>query len=63
MKMTSDQRRWQAESDARTLADYQEIMGDSKRKAAAIKQAKAEAARLEKSVNNFKAASNSNRKK
>jgi len=37
---------WQAEDDARTMARYEEIMGDSKRKARAIKKAKEQAADL-----------------
>lgn len=39
---------WRREEDARTLARYQEIMGDSRRKAAAISEAKRQAAELEK---------------
>jgi len=39
---------WQAEDDARTMARYEEIMGDSKRKARAIKKAKEQAADLQK---------------
>lgn len=31
---------WQADYDANTMAEYQEIMSDSKRKAAAIRAAK-----------------------
>jgi hypothetical protein len=31
---------WQAESDARTLVEAEQIMSDRKRKSAAIKQAK-----------------------
>ena len=39
---------WQAEEDARTLARYQEIMNDTKRRSAAIKQARIEATDLQK---------------
>lgn len=38
---------WQADCDARTMSDYQRIMGDPKRKAAAIKRAKELATELE----------------
>lgn len=48
MKMSMDQKKWQAESDAETMARYQEIMSDSKRKSAAIKAAKAKAEDLTK---------------
>lgn len=39
-KISQQEKKWQAESDARTLAEYQNIMSDSKRKAAAMKAAK-----------------------
>jgi hypothetical protein len=55
-KMSAEQLKWQAEDDARTMARYQEIMGDSRRKSAAIKQARAEAANLEKRANAMKMA-------
>lgn len=48
---------WQAEDDARTLAMYQEIMNDNKRKAAAMKQAKTQAKELERRAKNMKLAS------
>ena len=40
--------RWQAESDAQTMASYQEIMGDKARMNRAIKVAKSRAADLTK---------------
>ena len=40
-----------AEEDARTMAHYEEIMSDSKRKAAAVKAAKAMATDLNKRAN------------
>ena len=40
--------RWQAESDAQTMASYQEIMGDKARMNRAIKVAKSKAADLTK---------------
>lgn len=47
-KLSSDEQRWRAQSDAHTMAEYEAIMGDSKRKAAAIKEAKTQAAELNK---------------
>lgn len=47
-KLSADEKRWRAESDADTMARYQEIMEDSTRKAAAIKAAKERAADLNK---------------
>ena len=44
---------WQADYDAETMARYQEIMSDSKRKSAAMKAAKAKAKDLQKSLNNM----------
>lgn len=43
-----DELRWQAESDAQTMASYQEIMGDKARMNRAIKVAKSRAADLTK---------------
>lgn len=51
ISMTSQKRdelRWQAESDAQTMASYQEIMGDKARMNRAIKVAKSKAAYLTK---------------
>lgn len=51
ISMTSQKRdelRWQAESDAQTMASYQEIMGDKARMNRAIKVAKSKAADLTK---------------
>lgn len=39
---------WQADSDAYTMAQYEEIMQDSKRRAAAVKAAKSKAEDLNK---------------
>lgn len=55
-KLSFDEKRWQAEEDARTMARYQEIMSDTKRKSAAIAQAKQEAANLQKRANAMKLA-------
>ncbi len=43
-----DELRWQAESDAQTMASYQEIMGDKARMNRAIKVAKSKAEDLTK---------------
>lgn len=51
ISMTSQKRdelRWQAESDAQTMASYQEIIGDKARMDRAIKVAKSKAADLTK---------------
>lgn len=50
-KSSSDEQRWQAESDARTMATYQEIMQDKARMNRAIKVAKSQAADLTKRAN------------
>lgn len=48
---TSDEIKWQAESDASTMAAYQEIMNDKARMSRAIKVAKTKAADLSKRAN------------
>ena len=40
---SSDELKWQAESDARTMANYQEILGDKARMNRAIKVAQQQA--------------------
>lgn len=45
---TSDEMKWQAESDASTMATYQEILNDKARMNRAIKVAKTKAADLSK---------------
>lgn len=47
----SEELRWQAESDARAMATYQEIMGDKARMNRAIKVARSQAADLTKRAN------------
>ncbi len=42
-KMNKQQLMWQAESDADTMARYEEIMSDSKRRSAAVKMARSRA--------------------
>ena len=56
-KFSLDEKRWQAEEDARTMARYQEIMSDSKRKSAAVAQARLEAANLQKRADAMRLAS------
>ena len=53
-KVSSNELKWQAESDANTMMRYQEIMSDSKRKARAIKEAQRQAADMQKRVNAMK---------
>lgn len=47
-KLTAQEKKWQAESDARTLAESQVIMKDPKRLAAAAREAGTMAAKQEK---------------
>lgn len=49
--MSADEKRWQAESDAETMARYEEIMGDASRRRAAINAAKMKASDLNKRAN------------
>lgn len=51
----AEELRWQAESDARTMAQYQEIMSDKARMSRAIKAAQVEANNLEKRASAMKA--------
>ena len=62
-KMSADEKRWQAESDANTMMRYQEIMSDKKRMAAAQKEAKRQADVLVKRANAMKLASGGKLKK
>ena len=59
----SDDLRWQAESDARTMAQYQEILQDKARMNRAIKEANKQAADLQKRTNAMKAAAGTRSKK
>ena len=56
ISMTAQERKWQAEEDARTLARYQEIMEDSGRKGRAMKEATRQANDLEKRLKTMRAA-------
>lgn len=46
-----DEKKWQAEMDADTMARYEEIMADSRRRSAAVKVAKEKANELNKRAN------------
>lgn len=46
--LSRDERLWRAEADADTMARYEEIMGDAKRRAAAIAAAKKQVSDLTK---------------
>lgn len=59
----SDELKWQAESDARTMAQYQEIMADKARMGRAIKAAQKEANNLEKRASAMKAAAGTKTRK
>ena len=48
MNKINEDKKWQADYDAETMARYEEIMSDAKRKAAAIKAAKEKASDLNK---------------
>jgi len=50
-KLTKQDLQWQAESDARTMAQYQEILGDKARMNRAIKEANKQAQDLNKRAN------------
>lgn len=57
MKQTKDELRWQAESDASTMARYQEILSDKPRMNRAIKEAQRQASDLTKRANVMKSVS------
>lgn len=64
MSKLSDEKKWQAEEDAYTMARYEEIMSDSARRNAAIKAAKEKASDLNKRANAMnKVAGSKSRKK
>lgn len=62
-KISSNELKWQAEDDARTMARYQEIMSDYARRGRAIKAAKVEAANLQKRATAMATAAGSSKKK
>ena len=57
-KMSKQDLQWQAESDASTMARYQEIMGDKARMNRAIKEANRQAQDLTKRASVMKSAAN-----
>lgn len=61
--LSFDEKKWQAEEDARTMARYQEIMSDTKRKSAAINAARLEASNLQKRADAMRLASGSKLRK
>lgn len=63
VKMTADEKRWRAESDAETMARYQEIISDASRKKAAIAAAKTKASELTKRAQAMQFAAGSKLKK
>ena len=57
-KISQQDLQWQAESDARTMANYQEIMSDKARMNRAIKEANKQALDLTKRASAMKSAAN-----
>lgn len=55
-KVSSDELKWQAESDANTMMRYQEIMSDKARMDRAIKEAERQAKDLNKRANAMQSA-------
>lgn len=51
---TKQEQKWQAESDARTMAEYQQILSDKARMSRAVKVAQQQAADLTKRANAMK---------
>lgn len=51
MSLSKERQQWQAEDDARVMAQYQEIMSDRSRMSRAVKVAKQQAADLTKRAN------------
>lgn len=58
MVSKKEEQQWQAESDARTMATYQEILGDKARMKRAIKEANKQASDLTKRASAMKSAAN-----
>lgn len=54
----TQEQKWQAENDAHTMAQYQEIMADKARMNRAIKEATKQAQDLSKRANAMKSAAN-----
>ncbi len=63
-KLSIDEKKWRAESDAETMARQEDIMADSARRNAAVKAAKEKASDLNKRANAMnKVAGTKSRKK
>lgn len=58
MVTSKQEQKWQAESDAHTLAQYQEIMSDKARMNRAVRMAEKRAQELTKSANMMQRAAN-----
>ena len=54
----NEELKWQAESDARIMAQYEEIVNDKSRMQRAVKEAKKQAADLQKRANAMNSAAN-----
>lgn len=50
-RLSKERQQWQAEEDARTMAEYQDILGDKARMGRAIKVAKRQASDLQRRAN------------
>lgn len=61
--VSSIDKKWQAESDARTMAEYEAIMADNSRRRAAVSAAMAQAADLTKRANVMSKVAGTSRKK
>ena len=61
--MTVEDKRWQAEEDARTLARAEEIKASKSRSAAAVREAKRLVREAEKNLNHTKKAAGNPRRK
>ena len=61
--MTADEKKWRAESDAETMARYEEIISDASRKRAAIAAARSKAADLNKRAGAMTRVANTKSKK
>lgn len=61
-KMRAQELKWQAESDARTMAQYQEIMSDKARMTRATKEARRQATDLTKRAAAMNKAASTKRK-
>lgn len=63
MTLTKEEKRWRAESDARTLVEAEVISSDSSRKSAALKELKRMAKEAQEAAGRMKKVANSKNKK